>query len=120
VGLIECLLDRRRDPAPVVDAVALLTGPLTHGLGLLTGSTTAAGIRTGLARAAARTAGFDLPGAFHETSDGLVELLDVLTRQVNFVVGSVNGEGERPLRLRIIDVVNELADYFSRRSHARS
>src|SRR2546421_90027 len=87
-------------------------GPLAHGLGLLPGATTVAG--TGLAGLAAITAGFDLPGAFHESSDRFVKLLDILRRKIDLVVGSVDSEGEGPLRLRTIDVVNELADYLLR------
>jgi hypothetical protein len=89
--------------------VALLPSPFTHGLGLQTGSTTVGG---GLAGTATTATGLDFPGAFHESSDGLVELLDVFAREINFVVGSVDGEGECPLRRRAVDVVNELSDYF--------
>src|SRR5690348_3781353 len=41
VRLIECLLDRRRDPAPIVDAVTVLAGPVPHSSGLRRGLPTA-------------------------------------------------------------------------------
>lgn len=41
VRLVESLLDRRRDPAPLADVVAALARPLPHRLGLLTGLPTA-------------------------------------------------------------------------------
>jgi len=58
VRLVECLLDRRWDPAPIVDAVALLAGPLPYGLGLLTGPTTPTVPGAGLVATAARAAGW--------------------------------------------------------------
>jgi hypothetical protein len=78
VCLIECLLDRRRDPAPIADVVAVLAGPLPHRLGLLAGLPTARGLGATGAATVAVFAALDLPGAFNESADGRVELCDVL------------------------------------------
>src|SRR5689334_21442992 len=82
VRLVECLLDRHRDPAPVVNGVALPPGPLPHCLGLLTGPTTAAGANTRFAGLPAATARLGPPGLINEFSDGLVKLLDIFTREI--------------------------------------
>ena len=69
--LVECLLDRRRDPAPIADVVAVLAGPFPHRLGVLAGLPTARslGAATGAATVAVFAA-LDLPGAFDESADG--------------------------------------------------
>jgi hypothetical protein len=61
VRLIEGLLDRRRDPGPIADVVAVTARPLPHSSGLLPGLQTAisAGVM-GAATVAASTA-LDLP-----------------------------------------------------------
>jgi len=76
VRLIECLLDRRRDPAPITDVMTVLAGPLPHSLGLLAGLPTA--MSPGATGAATVAAALDLPGAFDESTDGRLELRDVL------------------------------------------
>ena len=78
VRLIECLLDRRRDPAPSADGVAVLTGPLSHSLGLLAGLPTAISLGAAGAATVAVFVALDLPGAFDESADGRRELCDVI------------------------------------------
>ena len=77
VCLVECLLDRRGNPAPVADAVAVLAGPLAYRLDLLPRLSCAAVGRTDCAGPAAITFGFNFSGAFDEARDGLVKLLNV-------------------------------------------
>jgi hypothetical protein len=77
VCLVECLLDRRGDPATVADAVAVLAGPLAYRLDLLPRLSCAAVGRTDFAGPAAITSGFDSPGAFDESRDGVVKLQNV-------------------------------------------
>lgn len=102
-----------------MDVLALLAASPAHGLGLLTGPTIAAGARTGRADSADKTAGVDLPSAVHESSGGLMEFLNnIVARQANFILDSVNREGACSLRLLTVDVVNKLPDYLL--SHAGS
>jgi hypothetical protein len=68
VRLFERLLDRRGDPAPIADVVAVLAGPLPHSSGLLAGLPVA--ISSGATGAATVAAALDLPGAFDESADG--------------------------------------------------
>jgi hypothetical protein len=85
--LVECLLDRYGDPASVADAVAVLAGPLAYRLGLLPRLSCDAVGRTDFVGPVAVTFGFDSSGAFDEFGDGLVELLNVFARQIDFVLG---------------------------------
>jgi hypothetical protein len=79
VRLIERLLDRRRDPAPIADVVAVLAGPLPHSSSLLAGLPTALSPGATGAATVAASAGLDLPGAFDESADGRLELCDILS-----------------------------------------
>ena len=77
VCLVECLLDRRGNPAPVADAVAVLAGPLAYRLDLLPRLSCVAVGRTDCAGPAAITFGFNSSSAFDEARDGFVKLLNV-------------------------------------------
>jgi len=114
VRLVKRLHDRRRDPAPLADAVAVLASPLSHRSGLLTGLPTAT--TSGAASTAAGA--LDLPGALNEPTDSGLELRDILRGQVDLVGDSIDSERESPLGWRTVNVIDEFTGNFLR--HAPS
>ncbi|MDQ3904357.1 MAG: hypothetical protein M3300_02625 [Actinomycetota bacterium] len=75
---VECLLGRRGDPAPAADVVAVLAGPLPDSPGLPTELPTATSSGAAGSATVVASAALDLPGAFNESTDGRLELGDVL------------------------------------------
>src|SRR3954451_3392168 len=104
-----CLQDRLRDAPAVVHCVTVLPGPLADRVRLLpvraSGRLGHRRLPPGAASPTRTSAG--LTTVLDEGSQGLVELVGVLVRQVDLVGTVVQREGHRPDRVRAIDVVDE-------------